>query len=162
MIWCILIEYFLFFKQKTAYEMRIRDWRSDVCSSDLLADLDILITDAAEQRDGRADRHGHVGARIFALEALVELARILALIAARDLPAERQLARTLADARPGDMVGRTVEAAAARDSRRQHVRQLGRASCRERGGQYVSMSGVGGSVKKNIKTKCRITQSHEK
>src|SRR3546814_7923584 len=24
-----------FFKQKTAYEMRISDWRSDVCSSDL-------------------------------------------------------------------------------------------------------------------------------
>src|SRR3546814_1087783 len=26
---------FCFFKQKTAYEMRIRDWSSDVCSSDL-------------------------------------------------------------------------------------------------------------------------------
>src|SRR3546814_15591684 len=29
---CIL---FFFFKQKTAYEMRISDWSSDVCSSDL-------------------------------------------------------------------------------------------------------------------------------
>src|SRR3546814_5393990 len=28
--------YFFFFKQKTAYEMRISDWSSDVCSSDLL------------------------------------------------------------------------------------------------------------------------------
>src|SRR3546814_4138556 len=28
--------FFFFFKQKTAYEMRIRDWSSDVCSSDLL------------------------------------------------------------------------------------------------------------------------------
>src|SRR3546814_1497640 len=27
--------YFFFFKQKTAYEMRISDWSSDVCSSDL-------------------------------------------------------------------------------------------------------------------------------
>src|SRR3546814_5279503 len=27
--------YFCFFKQKTAYEMRISDWSSDVCSSDL-------------------------------------------------------------------------------------------------------------------------------
>src|SRR3546814_10755436 len=27
-----------FFKQKTAYEMRISDWSSDVCSSDLLLD----------------------------------------------------------------------------------------------------------------------------
>src|SRR3546814_5462909 len=30
MLWLIL-----FFKQKTAYEMRISDWSSDVCSSDL-------------------------------------------------------------------------------------------------------------------------------
>src|SRR3546814_1482867 len=29
---------FFFFKQKTAYEMRISDWSSDVCSSDLLYD----------------------------------------------------------------------------------------------------------------------------
>src|SRR3546814_4052867 len=29
---------FFFFKQKTAYEMRISDWSSDVCSSDLDAD----------------------------------------------------------------------------------------------------------------------------
>src|SRR3546814_3835477 len=28
--------YVLFFKQKTAYEMRISDWSSDVCSSDLI------------------------------------------------------------------------------------------------------------------------------
>src|SRR3546814_2183623 len=28
---------FFFFKQKTAYEMRISDWSSDVCSSDLAA-----------------------------------------------------------------------------------------------------------------------------
>src|SRR3546814_3659787 len=29
---------FVFFKQKTAYEMRISDWSSDVCSSDLAED----------------------------------------------------------------------------------------------------------------------------
>src|SRR3546814_4183234 len=33
--WCYTIIFF-FFKQKTAYEMRISDWSSDVCSSDLL------------------------------------------------------------------------------------------------------------------------------
>src|SRR3546814_8112592 len=32
---------FFFFKQKTAYEMRISDWSSDVCSSDLLSTLDL-------------------------------------------------------------------------------------------------------------------------
>src|SRR3546814_9257143 len=31
--------YFVFFKQKTAYEMRISDWSSDVCSSDLAPQL---------------------------------------------------------------------------------------------------------------------------
>src|SRR3546814_4562656 len=30
---------FFFFKQKTAYEMRISDWSSDVCSSDLVVEL---------------------------------------------------------------------------------------------------------------------------
>src|SRR3546814_1857499 len=30
---------FFFFKQKTAYEMRISDWSSDVCSSDLVAKI---------------------------------------------------------------------------------------------------------------------------
>src|SRR3546814_4344241 len=29
------VMFFFFFKQKTAYEMRISDWSSDVCSSDL-------------------------------------------------------------------------------------------------------------------------------
>src|SRR3546814_10881524 len=29
------LRFFFFFKQKTAYEMRISDWSSDVCSSDL-------------------------------------------------------------------------------------------------------------------------------
>src|SRR3546814_4058023 len=32
---CYSCLYFFFFKQKTAYEMRISDWSSDVCSSDL-------------------------------------------------------------------------------------------------------------------------------
>src|SRR3546814_4950720 len=32
---CIVFSIFFFFKQKTSYEMRISDWSSDVCSSDL-------------------------------------------------------------------------------------------------------------------------------
>src|SRR3546814_1305715 len=32
---CLLLVILFFFKQKTAYEMRISDWSSDVCSSDL-------------------------------------------------------------------------------------------------------------------------------
>src|SRR3546814_4332619 len=34
-IYLYLFFLFFFFKQKTAYEMRISDWSSDVCSSDL-------------------------------------------------------------------------------------------------------------------------------
>src|SRR3546814_8385773 len=46
MIFCFC---FFFFKQKTAYEMRISDWSSDVCSSDLLALGDILLGDACQR-----------------------------------------------------------------------------------------------------------------
>src|SRR3546814_2108647 len=44
---------FFFFKQKTAYEMRISDWSSDVCSSDLAA---------VEPASGRAGMIGDVAA----------------------------------------------------------------------------------------------------
>src|SRR3546814_19220204 len=55
---------FFFFKQKTAYEMRISDWSSDVCSSDLEPDVaparsarrsDISV-DRAVERDLAAER----------------------------------------------------------------------------------------------------------
>src|SRR3546814_7988402 len=35
----VVVFYVFFFKQKTAYEVRISDWSSDVCSSDLLQHL---------------------------------------------------------------------------------------------------------------------------
>src|SRR3546814_15576315 len=35
---------FFFFKQKTAYEMRISDWSSDVCSSDLILTITVALT----------------------------------------------------------------------------------------------------------------------
>src|SRR3546814_5803677 len=33
---CVIVVFFFFFKQMTAYDMRISDWSSDVCSSDLI------------------------------------------------------------------------------------------------------------------------------
>src|SRR3546814_3910130 len=43
---------FFFFKQKTAYEMRISDWSSDVCSSDLwLTDFKTVATSAARYQN---------------------------------------------------------------------------------------------------------------
>src|SRR3546814_4548786 len=58
--------WFFFFKQKTAYELRISDWSSDVCSSDLQAlgedvagDAEALgeLLEAAGADEGRADDH---------------------------------------------------------------------------------------------------------
>src|SRR3546814_20809481 len=51
---------FFFFKQKTAYEMRISDWSSDVCSSDLPGQLRLR-----RRRDGRRGgaRQGRQAAR---------------------------------------------------------------------------------------------------
>src|SRR3546814_11628628 len=51
---CSQSRYFFFFKQKTAYEMRISDWSSDVCSSDLLPPVDET-PDAQAEDD--AERH---------------------------------------------------------------------------------------------------------
>src|SRR3546814_16218629 len=52
-----------FFKQKTAYEMRISDWSSDVCSSDLAARLAAALEEAVgDQRILANARHGAAGA----------------------------------------------------------------------------------------------------
>src|SRR3546814_21052261 len=44
---------FFFFKQKTAYEMRISDWSSDVCSSDLMIGASDVETLAIERFEAR-------------------------------------------------------------------------------------------------------------
>src|SRR3546814_3262072 len=46
---------FFCFKQKTAYEMRISDWSSDVCSSDLAAHQQLFGFQAEEQRGAQCD-----------------------------------------------------------------------------------------------------------
>src|SRR3546814_7070638 len=43
---------FFFFKQKTAYEMRISDWSSDVCSSDLQV---LYLEDMKTQWEGETE-----------------------------------------------------------------------------------------------------------
>src|SRR3546814_2342178 len=49
---------FLLFKQKTAYEMRISDWSSDVCSSDLLGPADQVLAGGWQPATHRADVTG--------------------------------------------------------------------------------------------------------
>src|SRR3546814_5729049 len=117
---------FFFFKQKTAYEMRISDWSSDVCSSDLLF-LDrlgffLVGRDLVEQR---FERTGLLAGFDQIDDQFVEIQRKLAQtfgegIATLDVRFDRH--DHLAEAR--------VLMAAADD-------QIGRASCRERVCQYV-------------------------
>src|SRR3546814_7437055 len=60
---------FFFFKQKTAYEMRISDWSSDVCSSDL---------GVVRQRPAHDLARMHLGAVDRAAEQLLERQRPVA------------------------------------------------------------------------------------
>src|SRR3546814_9731561 len=99
---------FFFFKQKTAYEMRISDWSSDVCSADLECAGDGRVAAIGEHQqhalghplaEHREERPCEIGAAPFAG------ARILV-----EMPEGVPI-------RLGD--------------------EIGRASCRERGCQYV-------------------------
>src|SRR3546814_2174535 len=53
-MWCEVLMFVIvfFFKQKTAYEVRISDWSSDVCSSDLMAAV-VLLIDAFNKSESR-------------------------------------------------------------------------------------------------------------
>src|SRR3546814_5102304 len=59
-VWIVILfiggMFFFFFKQKTAYEMRISDWSSDVCSSDLVLRVGRkfagVVADVVQQRGG--------------------------------------------------------------------------------------------------------------
>src|SRR3546814_10019970 len=99
---------FFFFKQKTAYEMRISDWSSDVCSSDL-----------ARFRKARR-RLG---------EMLVRLNRALERTIA---PVHHRQQRLILI-----VVGLCVAAFLIDSEETGELHQIGRASCRERVCQYV-------------------------
>src|SRR3546814_4442269 len=63
----LLFVLFFFFKQKTAYEMRISDWSSDVCSSDLpraSGDRDSVVPSSLFSGSGRKSRDDGPGDRV--------------------------------------------------------------------------------------------------
>src|SRR3546814_16236418 len=107
---------FFFFKQKTAYEMRISDWSSDGCSSDLAE------ADAAESNRSAA-------------------------LAPRPVDQHRDLGA------PGGEQLQEAEGAL----------PIGRASCRERVCQNVSIAVAAVSLKKksrNTNTQQRVVYTH--
>src|SRR3546814_16370394 len=125
----MLLFYFFFFKQKTAYEMRISDWSSDLCSSDLPAGLD-LADDAMTLADALVyDAPGEAGEAHWNEEAKALIAGILLWVACdtesqgsdRTLEALRDCL-TFAPANFQRML---------RELSR-HTQESGRGSCRER------------------------------
>src|SRR3546814_10253330 len=98
-----------FFKQKTAYEMRISDWSSDVCSSDLVDGFLRDLKDLRAARIGLLDAQ-QVGRLHVQVDAAHRLARGHGLVAAA-------LRRGLLRLGGG--------------------KEIGRASCREGVCQYV-------------------------
>src|SRR3546814_5900089 len=101
---------FFFFKQKTAYEMRISDWSSDVCSSDL------YLVEPVRRR----------------LAVLEPPLRPLG-----DLEEDGQHLHGPHLASMGYAVSRTAYSVALPEEVDRVARELGRASCRERVCQYV-------------------------
>src|SRR3546814_16511105 len=125
---------FFFFKQKTAYEMRISDWSSDVCSSDLgaIRRRQALRCRAKPCRHSRRALPAHLREGAFSGDADTRYRRGC-----------RPKWRVPASARSPGSAGIRAPTNSAGEN--------GRASSRERGGQNVWISGVDGSIKKNIK-----------
>src|SRR3546814_7550115 len=74
----ISLLFFFFFKQKTAYEMRISDWSSDVCSSDLTGRIRLSLFERELDRAGAEAGHRHaedpfaLGGHITGADRLIE------------------------------------------------------------------------------------------
>src|SRR3546814_14326283 len=116
-----------FFKQKTAYEMRISDWSSDVCSSDLIAKLYQFASPARYPGDStRSGSH--------------------AVVSRASPPAVPHASNRPAGAKPC-AANRSNHAARSKGVAK--PLQIGRASCRDRVCQYVYISVGAVSLKKH-------------
>src|SRR3546814_13145203 len=126
---------FFFFKQKTAYEMRISDWSSDVCSSDL--HNDVQEPPSVNDSETNAPENGHnqgpeqEEARV--VEAKLPIVnKIWTRVPIDKLP--------LLDAYIDALIGEAGHAAV------DPQKQIGRASCRESVCPYVYVTVVAVSL----------------
>src|SRR3546814_17567649 len=111
---------FFFFKQKTAYDMRISDWSSDVCSSDLEQFIPI-----AEETGMIADLSLSVTRQ--------------ALLAARDWDSSLSLSINISPWQLRDpwLAQKIIKLLTETGYPAERIEEIGRASCRERVGQTV-------------------------
>src|SRR3546814_19627947 len=107
----LFYSFFFFFKQKTAYEMRISDWSSDVCSSDLRLAEDLVDAVAGGENARSRGAGGAAGGDDVAL--VVHLHRALEYLGGR----------IVADGDEDAVAGQLAERPGL---------EIGRASCRER------------------------------
>src|SRR3546814_7987401 len=117
--------FFFFFKQKTAYEMRISDWSSDVCSSDLGLGPAPVVTDA------HADLGSHGRPDTEALVADLEILLLKVL--------ERRLRLVVGMARQMDLAVTADDAARLVDQHRGIEAAAGRSEERRVGEECVRM-----------------------
>src|SRR3546814_14476517 len=125
---------FFVFKQKTAYEMRISDWSSDVCSSDLVWDWKQHSGDTIERQMRRLGTSGDWSRSVFTMDPMPAAAVIEAFVRLHEEGLVYRGQR-LVNWDP----------------------EIGRASCRERVCQYVSFSVVAVALKKKKQIIPKIT-----
>src|SRR3546814_13124580 len=120
--------FFFFFKQKTAYEMRISDWSSDVCSSDLPGNVQLYGDATPNVYRPSATVNGEI---ITATDIAQRMALIRIANNNVELPPEEverlrnQVFSNLIDEKLQIQEAKAAEI------------KIGRASCRERVCQYV-------------------------
>src|SRR3546814_12943290 len=119
--------YFFFFKQKTAYEMRISDWSSDVCSSD----LDLLIS-----IDNNTTPAARVTNHFLGGDAAIDFVQPGP--AGSYYLTTAEINQIVAAGGGGGEYDQVIEGTAAGEQLVGSTgKEIGRASCRERVGQYV-------------------------
>src|SRR3546814_13670893 len=126
--------------------MRISDLSSDVCSSDL--DQRLVEREIGKDRDDAGGHHDRLAADLVAKPAEEDETGD----DDRQRGGDEEIGGGAID--PGDPfeIEERIEMRGETDPRL-HRDQIGRASCRESGCQYVSISGVAGTVKKKNTTK---------
>src|SRR3546814_13771752 len=126
-----------FLKQKTAYEMRISDWSSDVCSSDLIFGHDVVReAHIVRQLVGLTGQFASVDETLSATENLIIFGRLLGL---SRTDARRKATELLEEFSLPDAASRPLAKFSGGMRRRSEARRVGKecvSTCRSRWSRY--------------------------